>query len=126
MISKRRLLAATAGLAGGRPRSRAQPKYPSEPIKLVVPRAPGGGIDILARLLQPALEKKLGVPVIVDNRPDAAAVMGATIVTKAKPDGYTFYAVRQLLLPEPGDPRLAALRHAEGLHRRHHAGAGRR
>jgi len=78
----------TAGLlvAGS---ARAQPKYPSEPVKLVVPRAPGGGSDILARLLQPALEKKLGVPVIVDNRPDAAAVMGAAIVTKAKPDGYT-------------------------------------
>ena len=88
MIGKRRLLAATAGLlvVGA---AKAQPKYPSEPLKLVVPRAPGGGSDILARLLQPALEKKLGVPVIVDNRPDAAAVMGATIVTKAKPDGYT-------------------------------------
>jgi hypothetical protein len=61
---------------------------------------------------------------IVDNRPDAAAVMGATIVTKAKPDGYTVLCVRQLLLPEPGDPRVAALRHAEGFHRRHHAGAG--
>ncbi|HZB54494.1 MAG TPA: tripartite tricarboxylate transporter substrate-binding protein, partial [Reyranella sp.] len=88
MIGKRRLLAATAGLlmAGS---AGAQPKYPSEPVKLIVPRAPGGGSDILARLLQPALEKKLGVPVIVDNRPDAAAVMGATIVTKAKPDGHT-------------------------------------
>lgn len=88
MIGRRTLLAATAGLltAGG---ASAQPKYPSEPVKLVVPRAPGGGSDILARLLQPALEKKLGVPVIVDNRPDAAAVMGANIVTKAKPDGYT-------------------------------------
>ena len=88
MIGKRRLLVTTAGLlvAGG---ASAQPKYPSEPVKLVVPRAPGGGSDILARLLQPALEQKLGVPVIVDNRPDAAAVMGATIVTKAKPDGYT-------------------------------------
>ena len=105
MIGKRRLLAATAGLlvAGS---ASAQPKYPSEPVKLIVPRAPGGGSDILARLLQPALEKKLGVPVIVDNRPDAAAVMGATIVTKAKPDGYTLLPVGQLLLPEPGDPRI--------------------
>src|SRR5262249_23516206 len=88
MIGKRGLLAGAAGvlLAGG---ANAQPKYPSEPIKLVVPRAPGGGSDILARLIQPALEKKLGQTVIVDNRPDAAAVMGAAIVTKAKPDGYT-------------------------------------
>ena len=57
-----------------------------------MPRAPGGGTDILARLVQPGLEKKFGVSIIVDNRPDAAAVMGATIVAKAKPDGYTFYA----------------------------------
>jgi tripartite-type tricarboxylate transporter receptor subunit TctC len=88
MISKRGLLAATAGLLAAAS-ANAQPKYPSEPVKLIVPRAPGGGSDILARLLQPALEKKLGVPVIVDNRPDAAAVMGAAIVTKAKPDGHT-------------------------------------
>src|SRR4029453_14362929 len=88
MIGRRRLLAAATGLlvASG---AHAQPKYPSEPVKLVVPRSPGGGSDILARLLQPALEKKLGVPGTVDNRPDAAGVRGATIVTKAKPDGYT-------------------------------------
>jgi tripartite-type tricarboxylate transporter receptor subunit TctC len=66
--------------------------YPSESIRWVVPRAPGGGTDILGRLVAPGLEKKFGVSIIVDNRPDAAAVMGATIVTKAKPDGYTFYA----------------------------------
>ena len=84
MIGKRRLLAATAGLlvAG---RASAQPKYPSDPVKLIVPRAPGGGSDILARLLQPALEKKLGVPVIVDNRPDAAAVMGAPSSPRPSP-----------------------------------------
>jgi tripartite-type tricarboxylate transporter receptor subunit TctC len=56
-----------------------------------VPRSPGGGSDILARLLAPGLSDKLGVPVMVDNRPDATAVLGATIVTKAKPDGHTLY-----------------------------------
>ena len=56
-----------------------------------MPRAPGGGSDNIARLLQPGLEKKLGVPIIIDNRPDATAVLGATLVTKARPDGYTFY-----------------------------------
>ena len=92
MIGKRRLLASTAGLLmAGASAGRAQAKYPSEPIKLVVPRAPGGGSDNIARLLQPGLEKKLGVPIIVDNRPDATAVLGATLVAKAKPDGYTFY-----------------------------------
>ena len=57
-----------------------------------MPRAPGGGTDTWSAWWQPGLEKKFGVSILVDNRPDAAAVMGATIVTKAKPDGYTFYA----------------------------------
>jgi tripartite-type tricarboxylate transporter receptor subunit TctC len=90
MIGKRRLLASAAGLLVARKASAAA--YPSDSIKLIVPRAPGGGTDVLARLLAPSLEKKLGVPIIVDNRPDATAVLGAQIVTKAKPDGYTFYA----------------------------------
>ena len=90
MVRRRGLLAGAAGfaMAGG---ARAA-TWPSESIRWVVPRAPGGGTDILARLVAPGLEKKFGVSIIVDNRPDAAAVMGATIVTKAKPDGYTFYA----------------------------------
>ena len=90
MICRRGLLAGAAGfaMAGG---ARAA-TWPSETIRWVVPRAPGGGTDILARLVAPGLEKKFGVSIIVDNRPDAAAVMGATIVTKAKPDGYTVYA----------------------------------
>lgn len=90
MIGKRRLLASAAGLLLARKAGAAA--YPSEPIKFIVPRAPGGGTDVLARLLAPGLEKKLGVPIIVDNRPDATAVLGAQIVAKAKPDGYTFYA----------------------------------
>ena len=91
MIDRRRLLGAATGLlvAGATNAQAQQASYPSEAIKLVVPRAPGGGSDILARILQPGLEKKLGVTVIVDNRADAAAVTGANIVTKAKPDGYT-------------------------------------
>ena len=93
MIGKRRLLASGAALlAAGPAVVRAQAKFPSEPIKWVVPRAPGGGTDILARLLQPSLEKKLGVSIIVDNRPDAAAIVGAIAVKGAKPDGHTLYA----------------------------------
>jgi tripartite-type tricarboxylate transporter receptor subunit TctC len=100
MIGKRRLLASTAGLllAGT---ARAQAKYPTEPIKLVVPRAPGGGTDILARLLAPGLEKKLGVPIIIDNRPDASAVVGAVVVAKAKPDGHTFLAADNAFYQNP-------------------------
>ena len=101
MIGKRRLLASTTGLllAGA---SRAQAaNYPSDSIRLVVPRAPGGGSDNLARLLQPALQQKLGVTIIVDNRPDATAVLGATIVAKAKPDGYTFYVADNSFYQNP-------------------------
>ncbi len=93
MIGKRRLLASTAGLLfAGTTTARAQAKYPSEPIRIIVPRAPGGGTDNLVRLLAPSLEKKFGVPIIVDNRPDATTVLGAQLVTKAKPDGYTILA----------------------------------
>src|SRR5579862_9116073 len=92
MMTKRRLLASTTLLMTSPALVRAQAKYPSEAVKIVVPRAPGGGTDILVRLAQPGLEKKLGVPIIVDNRPDASAVVGAVVVAKAKPDGLTLLA----------------------------------
>ncbi len=100
MISKRQFLASAAGFAltGS---AGAQPKYPTDSIKIVVPRAPGGGTDILVRLLQPGLEKKLGVPIIVDNRPDASAVVGAVVVAKSKPDGYTFLATDNAFYQNP-------------------------
>jgi tripartite-type tricarboxylate transporter receptor subunit TctC len=93
MIGKRKLFTiAPAVLVASYATARAQSaKYPSELIRIVVPRSPGGGSDNLARLLAPALEKKLGVSIIVDNRPDATAVLGATIVEKSKPNGYTLY-----------------------------------
>lgn len=100
MITKRRLLVSTAGLLAASPAT-AQPKYPTEAIKIVVPRAPGGGTDILVRLLQPGLEKKLGVPIIVDNRPDASAVVGSVVVAKSKADGQTFLAADNAFYQNP-------------------------
>lgn len=69
----------------------AQETYPSRTVRIIVPRAPGGGSDILARLLAPGLTQRLGQTVIVENRPDATAVIGAEVVARSRPDGYTLY-----------------------------------
>jgi len=90
-LSRSRFLACLAAGAAALalPPAFAQQHYPDHPIKLVVPYAPGGATDILGRLLATALGEKLGQPVIVDNRPGASTAVGAGLVAKAQPDGYT-------------------------------------
>jgi tripartite-type tricarboxylate transporter receptor subunit TctC len=63
--------------------------YPSKPIRFIVPFPAGGSTDAVARALQPALEKILGQPVVVENRAGAGGTLGVDAVAKAAPDGYT-------------------------------------
>jgi tripartite-type tricarboxylate transporter receptor subunit TctC len=63
--------------------------YPSKPIRLIVPYAAGGGNDTLSRAIGQKLTQSLGQPLVVDNRPGSGGVIGADMVAKAAPDGYT-------------------------------------
>ncbi len=82
-------LAATAALALAAPGAWAD-TWPSKPVKIVVPFAPGGTTDILARAVAPELSKAFGQQFIVDNRAGAGGNIGAEIVAKSPNDGYTF------------------------------------
>jgi tripartite-type tricarboxylate transporter receptor subunit TctC len=63
--------------------------YPTRPIHMIVPYAPGGSTDLTARLVAKEVEKKLGKAIIIDNKPGAAAMIGLNELVTAKPDGYT-------------------------------------
>lgn len=69
--------------------SGAQAQYPDKPIKLIVPYAPGGTVDVFARVFAPRLEAKLGKPIVVENVAGAGGMIGVSRIAKATPDGYT-------------------------------------
>jgi tripartite-type tricarboxylate transporter receptor subunit TctC len=88
----RTILAATVGIVMGASVIAAQDgaaSYPNRPIKIIVPFAAGGTTDVLARIVGQALTAKWGQPVIIENRAGAGATIGADMVAKAPPDGYT-------------------------------------
>ncbi len=66
--------------------------YPSRPVRLLVGFAPGGGVDVMARLLQPALSERLGQQIVIENRPGAGTNVATEAVLNASPDGYTLLA----------------------------------
>jgi tripartite-type tricarboxylate transporter receptor subunit TctC len=67
--------------------------WPARPIRLMVPFAPGGGTDILARTIAPQLQGRLGQPLVIENKPGAGSTIGSDIVAKAPADGYTLLMV---------------------------------
>lgn len=75
--------------------------WPSRPLKFVVPFGPGGANDLVARALAEGVSRQLGQPVVVENRPGAASVLGAEVVAKAAPDGYTFLAPAGGIITNP-------------------------
>ncbi len=97
-VSLRKCLLATAALltVAAAPASAQSDTFPSRPVTIIVPTAPGSTTDMLARLLSPLLSRSLAVPVVVDNKVGAASNIGAAAVAQAKPDGHTL-----LLAPPP-------------------------
>jgi len=108
-IQRRTLLSAAALLPLA---ARAQPAWPTKPVRIVVPFAAGGTTDILARALAPELQRAFGQPFVVDNKPGAGGNSGAAEVAKSAPDGHTLlmgtvgtHAINVALYPKlPYDP----------------------
>ena len=67
----------------------AHAAYPERAIRIIVPYAPGGNIDITARTIAPGMSEALGQSIVIDNRGGAGGTLGADIAAKAAPDGYT-------------------------------------
>ena len=76
-------------LAGGTPGPAAAQAYPDRPVRLIVPFGPGGGTDLMARVVAEKAGEILGRPVVVENRPGGGATVGIVALTQARPDGYT-------------------------------------
>lgn len=100
------VLAASALLSVVVPAMAQNADWPQKPIKLVVPYTPGGSTDVASRIIFEKVAQRLGQPVVVENRPGANSTIGAGMVARAAPDGYTFlsmlaaYTVNTTLYPK--------------------------
>lgn len=94
MLTRRHLLAGAgaAAVCAASPHADAQSTYASQPVHILVGYPAGGGVDIIARLLQDPMKAALGQPIIVENRTGASAMLATGALAKAAPDGYTLLA----------------------------------
>ncbi|HEY8358542.1 MAG TPA: tripartite tricarboxylate transporter substrate binding protein [Ramlibacter sp.] len=98
-MKRRHFLSAIgAAAAATAPFAQAQAQFPDQPIKWVVPYPAGGGTDNLARAIAEGMRVGLGQPIVIDNRPGAATNIGAELVARAKPDGYTLMSADNALM----------------------------
>src|ERR1700759_796429 len=77
----------------------ARAEWPERPVRWIVPFGPGGANDLIARVAAEAVSKRIGQPVVIENRPGAGAVVGTAAVAKSAPDGYTFLIAGQGVIP---------------------------
>ena len=96
MITRRALLGGTVGLAMGMAgvgttMAQGASNYPTQPIRVIVPFAPGGASDFAARLIQPGMAQFLGQQIVIENRAGAAGNVGMDVAARAAPDGYSIY-----------------------------------
>jgi tripartite-type tricarboxylate transporter receptor subunit TctC len=90
MSSKSLVLALLLALAAGRASADALSDYPASPVRMIVPFAPGGATDVVARIFIDQLSARWGgKPIVIENRPGAGTIIGANVIAKAPPDGYT-------------------------------------
>src|SRR5262245_26825130 len=89
MLTRRRLLAVSAAALLGATRAASGEDWPQRSVRVIVPFGPGGGADIIGRIVAQSLQEKLGQPVVIENRPGAAGTLGNEAVARAEKDGCT-------------------------------------
>lgn len=99
-MRRRVLPLALAGTIAAPSLLRAQ-AWPARPIRIVVPVPPGGGTDIISRLIQPQLQERLGQNIVIENRPGGGSTIGTGLVASSSPDGYNLLAIDSAIAVNP-------------------------